>query len=162
MLAGSGRQPVRTVARTGFETRIELRSSAAQFTVRALDGRGRELSLSQPVQPPGGIHKIKHVVVIMQENRSFDCYFGTYPGADGIPMRHGTPTVCVPDPQRHRCVRPFHDPPTSTAAGRTGANAGRRHQRRQDGRLRQQAQGGRRKVRRPDRPGLHESATAPT
>ena len=32
-----------------------------------------------------GIHKIKHVVVIMQENRSFDQYFGTYPGADGIP-----------------------------------------------------------------------------
>ena len=35
---------------------------------------------------------------IMQENRSFDSYFGTYPGADGIPMRHGRPSVCVPDP----------------------------------------------------------------
>src|SRR3989442_527969 len=33
-----------------------------------------------------GIHKIRHVVVIMQENRSFDSYFGTFPGADGIPM----------------------------------------------------------------------------
>src|SRR3974377_150279 len=43
-----------------------------------------------------GIHKIKHVVVIMQENRSFDSYFGTYPGADGIPIRDGKPTVCVP------------------------------------------------------------------
>ena len=32
-----------------------------------------------------GIHKIKHVIVIMQENRSFDQYFGTYPGADGFP-----------------------------------------------------------------------------
>ena len=30
-----------------------------------------------------GIHKIRHVVVVMQENRSFDSYFGTYPGADG-------------------------------------------------------------------------------
>ncbi len=58
----------------------------------------------------GGIHKIRHVVVIMQENRSFDSYFGTYPGADGIPMRHGRPSVCVPDPRRHRCVRPYHDP----------------------------------------------------
>jgi len=57
----------------------------------------------------GGIHTIKHVIVIMQENRSFDSYFGTYPGADGIPMRHGRPTVCIPDPQIHRCVRPFHD-----------------------------------------------------
>ncbi len=43
--------------------------------------------------------KIKHVVVIMQENRSFDEYFGTYPGADGIPMQNGVPTVCSPDPQ---------------------------------------------------------------
>ena len=41
------------------------------------------------------IHKIKHVIVIMQENRSFDTYFGTYPGADGIPMQNGVPTVCV-------------------------------------------------------------------
>jgi phospholipase C len=58
----------------------------------------------------GGIHKIRHIVVIMQENRSFDSYFGTYPGADGIPMRHGVPTVCAPDPLRHRCVKPYHDP----------------------------------------------------
>jgi len=56
-----------------------------------------------------GIHKIRHIVVIMQENRSFDNYFGTYPGADGIPMRHGVPTVCIPDPMRHTCVRPYHD-----------------------------------------------------
>ena len=62
-----------------------------------------------PAIAASGIHKIRHVVIIMQENRSFDSYFGTFPGADGIPMRHGVPTVCVPDPLRHRCVRPFHD-----------------------------------------------------
>ena len=56
----------------------------------------------------GGIHKIRHVVVIMQENRSFDSYFGTFPGADGISRRNGVPTVCVPDPDAHTCVRPFH------------------------------------------------------
>ena len=33
---------------------------------------------------PPGIHKIKHVIIILQENRSFDSYFGTYPGADSI------------------------------------------------------------------------------
>jgi phospholipase C len=54
--------------------------------------------------------KIKHVVVIMQENRSFDTYFGTYPGADGIPMANGVPTVCVPDPVSKVCVKPYHDP----------------------------------------------------
>jgi phospholipase C len=57
--------------------------------------------------PPVGIHKIDHVIVIMQENRSFDSYFGTFPGADGIPMNHGVPTVCVPDPNTHHCQRPY-------------------------------------------------------
>jgi phospholipase C len=57
----------------------------------------------------GGIHKIEHVVMIMQENRSFDSYFGTYPGADGIPMQNGVPTVCVPDPRLGGCLRPYHD-----------------------------------------------------
>jgi phospholipase C len=53
--------------------------------------------------------RIKHVVIVMQENRSFDSYFGTYPGADGIPIRNGAPTVCLPDPKSHSCVAPFHD-----------------------------------------------------
>lgn len=57
-----------------------------------------------------GIHKLQHVVIIMQENRSFDHYFGTYPGADGFPMRNGVPTVCAPDPRTGACVAPFHDP----------------------------------------------------
>jgi phospholipase C len=57
---------------------------------------------------PPGIHKIKHVIIVMQENRSFDSYFGTYPGADGIPMRRGKPAVCVPNPTGG-CTRPFHD-----------------------------------------------------
>jgi phospholipase C len=56
-----------------------------------------------------GIHKIKHVIIIMQENRSFDSYFGTYPRAGGIPMKRGVPAVCVPDPKAGRCVRPYLD-----------------------------------------------------
>jgi phospholipase C len=43
----------------------------------------------------------------MQENHSFDNYFGTYPGADGFP--EGT---CVPvepdDPANTDCIEPFH------------------------------------------------------
>jgi phospholipase C len=47
----------------------------------------------------------------MQENHSFDNYFGTFPGADGIPMNaSGSPTVCVPDASTGTCVEPFHDP----------------------------------------------------
>jgi len=59
-------------------------------------------STKHSAAPPPGIEKIKHIVVIMQENRSFDSYFGTYPGADGIPRG-----VCVPDP-RGGCVKPYH------------------------------------------------------
>jgi phospholipase C len=61
--------------------------------------------------PLTGIHKIRHVVVIMQENRSFDSYFGTYPGADGIPGLAGNPgqVPCVPDPQSGGCDRPYHN-----------------------------------------------------
>jgi phospholipase C len=49
---------------------------------------------------------IRHFVSLMQQNRSFDHYFGTYPGADGTP--EGT---CMPvNPARPdgRCVKPFN------------------------------------------------------
>jgi phospholipase C len=52
-----------------------------------------------------GLQQIQHVIVIMQENRSLDHYFGTFPGADGIPG--GT---CLPDPETRACVPTFHDP----------------------------------------------------
>jgi phospholipase C len=57
-----------------------------------------------------GIETIEHVIVVAQENRSFDEYFGTYPGAEGIPRRpDGTFAVCIPDPALGHCVRPYHD-----------------------------------------------------
>jgi len=65
---------------------------------------------SAGAQAETGIHKIKHVVIIMQENRSFDSFFGTYPGADGIPAKNGQFTVCVPDPRTGGCDKPYHDP----------------------------------------------------
>ncbi|HWG09109.1 MAG TPA: alkaline phosphatase family protein [Solirubrobacteraceae bacterium] len=62
-----------------------------------------------------GIHKIQHVVMIMQENRSFDSYFGTYPGVNGIPA--GT---CERDPLNGGCVAPFHDAKDKNAGGPHG------------------------------------------
>jgi phospholipase C len=50
---------------------------------------------------------IKHFLVLMQENHTFDNYFGTYPGAEGFP--EGT---CIPvdpfDKSNTECVEPFH------------------------------------------------------
>jgi phospholipase C len=68
-----------------------------------------------------GIHKIKHVIVILQENRSFDSYFGTFPGADGIPMRNGVTTVCIPDPQTGKCAQPYVDHADVNGGGPHGA-----------------------------------------
>ena len=65
--------------------------------------------------------KIKHVVIIMQENRSFDSYFGTYPGADGFPVQNGKISVCVNDPQMGKCVTPFHDAANRNLGGPHGA-----------------------------------------
>ena len=56
--------------------------------------------------------------MIMQENRSFDSYFGTYPGANGIPAG-----VCEPDPLNGGCVAPFHDPSNENYGGPHGHGA---------------------------------------
>ena len=63
-----------------------------------------------PLERLKGFQNIQHVVFIVQENRSFDHYFGTYPGAEGIPMtRDGEPRICIPDPVLGTCGEPFHD-----------------------------------------------------
>jgi phospholipase C len=73
----------------------------------------------QPSAIETGIHKIQHVIVIMQENRSFDTYFGTFPGADGIPKN-----TCVRASRRKRgCVQPFADHQDRNAGGPHGAAA---------------------------------------
>ena len=75
---------------------------------------------AQP-KPASGIHKIRHVIVIMQENRSFDQYFGTYPGADGLPRSaDGTFSKCAPNPATGGCDRPFHDSRDLNAGGPHG------------------------------------------
>ena len=78
-------------------------------------------ALAQAAAEPEGIHKIQHVVMIMQENRSFDSYFGTYPGANGIPAN-----TCLPDPANGGCVKPFHDPNDRGPGGPHGTEGGRR------------------------------------
>ncbi len=101
----------------------------AVVVLLGLDLGGRSMP---PPSGESGINKIRHVVIIMQENRSFDSFFGTYPGADGIPASNGHFTVCVPDPRTNGCDRPFHDPRLvngggghSPAASRTDVDGGR-------------------------------------
>jgi phospholipase C len=75
-----------------------VRRAAALAAILACGLAGPAAAEARPTTP------IEHFVVLMQENHSFDNYFGTYPGADGIP--NGT---CMPTGRRARpCVRPFH------------------------------------------------------
>jgi phospholipase C len=89
---------------------LVLLRAALQGASTNLDSVSPQVGIS--VGPLRGIHKIRHVVIIMQENRSFDSYFGTYPGADGIP-----PGICVPDPKNGGCIKPYHEPSVINTGG---------------------------------------------
>src|SRR5579859_842790 len=79
------------------------------------------VTTTSPAGAGSAAGKIKHIIIIMQENRSFDTYFGTYPGADGIPRQNGVPSVCVPDPKTSQCVKPYYNAADINAGGPHGA-----------------------------------------
>ncbi len=70
--------------------------------------KGEPRGAGQGGKRPRGIEKLDHLIFIVQENRSFDHYFGTFPGADGFPRKDGKIDVCIPDPVLGRCARPYH------------------------------------------------------
>jgi phospholipase C len=72
----------------------------------ALGGLLAVLLPARAAAEPAPATPIRHVITVMQENHSFDNYFGTYRGADGLPR-----DACMPrdfaDPGAG-CTRPFH------------------------------------------------------
>ena len=69
------------------------------------------------------LSQIKHVVYVMMENRSFDHYFGTYPGARGfddptaIRLANGNSVFQQPDPANpDGYLEPFHMSTITTGA----------------------------------------------
>jgi phospholipase C len=67
---------------------------------------------------PEGIAKLDHLIFIVQENRSFDHYFGTFPGADGLPRDGaGGFDVCVPNQFLGGCSRPYRSTSQRFVAG---------------------------------------------
>jgi phospholipase C len=101
------RQPLTAVALVMIASALSL----AGCTSHAPTPPAAPTASTAPTAPTAlsGISKIRHVVIIMQENRSFDSFFGTFPGADGIPARNGQSTVCAPDPRTGGCDKPYHD-----------------------------------------------------
>jgi len=95
-----------------------LTLSAAAITFLATSWIGLAPAAgADPATVAAARQTIKHVIIIMQENRSFDHYFGTYPGADGLPQSGGVFTVCMPDPQTKTCVFPYHDRSLTNGGG---------------------------------------------
>jgi phospholipase C len=99
-----------TIDMSGASMSMHRKSAAASMSAVVLVAGA--MAFTDASWASTGIHKIRHVVMIMQENRSFDHYFGTYPGANGIPAG-----VCVPDPLNGGCVAPFHDPAEANSGG---------------------------------------------
>jgi len=77
--------------------------------------------------PPGGsLRDIEHIVIAMQENRSFDHYFGTMPGVRGfadpaaIMLPGGGPVFRQPNPGHAQgYLAPFHLDTRTTSAQAT-------------------------------------------
>ena len=81
-------------------------------------------TLNSPVH--GDLSSIEHIVILMQENRSFDHYFGTFPGARGfgdltaIRLPDGSPVYCQPDAGHAQgYLAPFHYDTKATSAQAT-------------------------------------------
>ncbi|MGH9584846.1 MAG: alkaline phosphatase family protein, partial [Bryobacteraceae bacterium] len=99
----------------GFPTRRRLLKGGARLAVAAAASAlmppnvRRVLAGQGPDQGPnpGSFRDIKHIVLLMQENRSFDHYFGTLAGVRGfadpnaLKLRHGRSVFYQPD-----CVNP--------------------------------------------------------
>ena len=49
----------------------------------------------------GNLKKVNHIIVVMQENHSFDNYFGALAYAPGSPYHNGNPACALTD---HKCV----------------------------------------------------------
>ena len=75
--------------------------------ILTLSGLGIVLDAGDVGAQPAGMEKIQHIIVIYQENWSFDGLYGKFPGADGIAnasehvrqmKKDGTPYSTLPQP----------------------------------------------------------------
>src|SRR3984957_15982996 len=70
-----------------FPTRGEIAPPSNRGTRRMVLDVDKEPMLSREEKLKLIRQHVKYVFVLFQENRSFDFYFGTYPGADGLYSR---------------------------------------------------------------------------
>ena len=74
---------------SGLSRRHVLGAAGAGAAVSLLPGSLRAALASPP--PPGGLDAVEHVILLMQENRSFDHYYGRLRGVRGYGDAHPLP-----------------------------------------------------------------------
>jgi phospholipase C len=83
----------------------KLVAGLAFLALAAVPAQAAQPAAQSPEQATQTTTPIKHFVVLMQENHSYDNYFGTYPKGDGTP-----PDTCQPvnlKDSSKGCVKPF-------------------------------------------------------
>ena len=106
-------------------TRRRVLGTAAGVAGLSLLPWSMQKALAAPEQPLRSLSQIKHVLILMQENRSFDHYFGTLQGVRGfddpeaITLSTGRSVVYQPDPKNpDGYLLPFRNDTTTTSAAK--------------------------------------------
>ena len=90
-------------AKPGVSVTVKGKSSAGLIYAEQLQVLGGT-PWPEPVTAPQPSGCVDHIIFLIQENHSFDNYFGTYPGADGLTPYIKLPVFAGANPD----VAPFH------------------------------------------------------
>src|SRR2546428_13969241 len=93
MAKGSDDPEVRARVNPLPRARIVLAATAATLALLLATGGS--------VRADGNLHNVNHIIIVMQENHSFDNYFGVLPYGSGTPY-HGGGGKCASND--HTCV----------------------------------------------------------
>ena len=86
---------------TEGETRTNLLPSSRRVLAATAAMVALLVGAHGSVRADGNLHRVNHIIIVMQENHSFDNYFGVLPYASGTPYHRGTGACASSD---HTCV----------------------------------------------------------
>src|SRR6266487_103350 len=102
---------------------LQIAAASSGLAVTGSDLLSQAVANASSMTRPNGSNGIRHVAILMQENRSFDHYFGTFPGVRGfsdpkaIKLPNGQSVFQQPDPANpDGYLEPFHMSTITTGA----------------------------------------------